>query len=188
MQPKLANAWGEFLSRFPWDWFLTLTFAEPVGSFRAHRLFGKFALDIEKAAGRPIGWFRGDEFGSQGGRFHMHALMLNTRDLVRMQWLNEWNDRAGWARILPFDPTKGAAFYCSKYVTKEIGDWDLSANLSNAVHSERPSQILLCQPPFRTSQRRPKPRTVFGFANGPTNRNTAEDRAVGDLDRLRQQR
>ena len=63
MQPELANAWGEFLSRFPWDWFLTLTFAEPVGSFRAHRLFGKFAVDIEKAAGRPIGWFRGDEYG-----------------------------------------------------------------------------------------------------------------------------
>ena len=92
-------------------------------------MFARFARDIQGAAGVPIGWFRGDEYGPLGGRLHMHALMLNTAHLPRMAWLNEWNRRAGFARILPFDPTKGAAFYCSKYVTKQLGDYDFSENI-----------------------------------------------------------
>lgn len=130
MERQLAEAWGEFLSGYPWDWFLTLTFREPVVSFRAHRLFERFAKDLEKAAGIPIAWFRADEFGPRGGRLHLHALILNVGHLRRLSWMDEWNRRAGYARILPFDPSKGAAYYCAKYVTKAFGDWDLSDNLT----------------------------------------------------------
>lgn len=35
-----------------------------------------------------------------------------------------------YARILKFDPEKGAAYYCAKYVTKQFGEWDLSDNVS----------------------------------------------------------
>jgi hypothetical protein len=154
-----------------------------VRSFRAHRLFERFAADIEKAAGQSIGWFRGDEYGPEGGRFHIHALMLNTRDLVRMHWLQEWNRRAGWARILPFDPRKGAAFYCAKYVTKEIGEWELSEKLGAAAQSDQSSQMLLCPQPWRTVPLKPKPSPVLAFAGYPTNRNTLEDRVVAQLDR-----
>jgi len=48
----------------------------------------------------------------------------------RLYWMDEWNRRAGYARILPFEAEKGAAYYCSKYVTKQFGDWDLSDNLT----------------------------------------------------------
>jgi hypothetical protein len=185
MQAELATAWGEFLSRFHWDWFLTLTFAEPARSFRAHRLFERFAGDVEEAARQQIGWFRADEYGPEGGRLHIHALMLNTRDLMRMHWLQEWNRRAGWARILPFDATRGAAFYCAKYVTKEFGDWELSSNLQAATQSGQVSQMLLCAQPWRTTPLKPKPTTLFGFATGPKNRNTAEDRIVSALDKRR---
>jgi hypothetical protein len=44
--------------------------------------------------------------------------------------MDEWNRRAGYARILPFEAGKGAAYYCSKYVTKQFGDWNLSDNLA----------------------------------------------------------
>jgi len=130
MDRQLSEAWGQFLSGYPWDWFLTLTFREPVASFRAHRLFSYFARDIEKAAGMPIAWFRGDEFGPHGGRLHLHAVMLNVAHLRRLLWMDEWDRRAGYARILPFDPHLGAAYYCAKYVTKHFGEWDLSENLS----------------------------------------------------------
>lgn len=130
MDRQLAEAWGQFLSGYPWDWFATLTFREPVGSFRAHRLFGYFVRDIEKAAGIPIAWFRGDEYGPRGGRLHLHALMLNVAHLRRLTWMDDWNRRAGYARILPFDPGRGAAYYCAKYVTKQFGDWDLSDNMA----------------------------------------------------------
>lgn len=130
MDRQLSDAWGDFLSRYPWDWFLTLTFRDPTQSFRAHRLFGYFVKDIEKAAGVPVGWFRGDEYGSRLGRFHMHALMLNVAHLRRLSWMDDWNPRAGFARIVEFDPKLGAAYYCAKYVTKQFGEWDLSDNIA----------------------------------------------------------
>lgn len=129
MSRQLAVAWGQFLSQFSWDWFLTLTFKDEVGSFRAHRLFGFFVRDIEKAAGLPIFWFRADEIGTHGGRFHIHALMGNVAHLRRLTWMDRWNKLAGIARILPFSAKRGAAYYCAKYVTKQFGDWELSENL-----------------------------------------------------------
>jgi len=130
MRSPLSEAWGQFLSRFPWDWFLSLTFRDDVKSFRAHRLYGYFVRDLEKAAGgTPIFWFRADEIGPRGGRFHMHALIGNVAHLRRMSWIDRWDRLAGYARIVPFNARKGAAYYCAKYVTKQFGDWDLSDNL-----------------------------------------------------------
>ncbi len=129
MKGLVVVGWGQFLSRFSWDWFLSLTFRDEVTSFRAHRLFGYFVRDLEKAAGIPIFWFRADEIGSRGGRFHIHALIGNVEQLRRMSWMDRWNGLAGYARILPFEARRGAAYYCAKYVTKQSGDWDLSENL-----------------------------------------------------------
>ena len=123
----LRNAWGDFLSGVvAWDWFLTLTFREPVPSFRAYRLFAKFCREIEKAAGQPIAWFRGDEYGPRGGRLHLHALMANVAHLRRLDWMDWWERLAGFARITAFDNRRGAAYYVAKYVTKGQGGWDLS--------------------------------------------------------------
>jgi len=130
MSRQLAEGWGQFLSGFPWDWFVTLTFRDEVVSFRAHRLFARFVREIEKAAGMPIFWFRADEIGPRGGRFHIHALMGNVAQLRRMFWIDRWNEIAGYARILSFDARRGAAYYCAKYVVKQINDWELSDNLS----------------------------------------------------------
>jgi hypothetical protein len=79
---------------------------------------------IGKATGRPIMWFRCDEIGSRTGRFHIHALVAGVSDVSRMTWLQEWNRRSGWARILAFDPAQGGARYCAKYLLKDLGDWE----------------------------------------------------------------
>jgi len=130
MRRQLAVGWGEFLSQFSWDWFATLTFEDQVTSFRAHRLFGIFVREIEKAAGAPITWFRADEIGPHGGRFHMHALIGNVSHLRRLYWMDRWKELAGYARILPFELKRGAPFYVAKYLTKQNGDWEMSDNLS----------------------------------------------------------
>jgi hypothetical protein len=87
-------------------------------------------LDVEQAAGLPIAWFRADEYGPHGGRLHLHALVSNVAHLHRFTWMNRWEKRNGYARILPFDPERGAAHYCAKYVIKQFGDWDLSDNIA----------------------------------------------------------
>jgi hypothetical protein len=125
MRRPLSQAWGEFLSGFNWEWFLTLTFREPQESFRAHRLFRRFAGQINRAAGNSVAWFMVFEYGSRLGRLHIHALMLNVAHLSRFHWMEEWNKVAGYARILPFAQGKGAAFYCAKYVTKSAAEWEI---------------------------------------------------------------
>jgi hypothetical protein len=125
MEHQLSEAWGDFLSQYQWEWFMTLTFREPVPSYRAYRLFRRYVADIRRAAGIPIAWFMVFEHGAGTGRLHIHALLLNVAHLSRLWWMDEWDHRAGWARILPFDHRRGAAYYCAKYVTKGGGEWDL---------------------------------------------------------------
>lgn len=161
---QLRDAWGEFLSGFPWDWFVTLTFREEVSSFRAHRLFTYFVRALEKAAGIPIFWFRVDEIGSRLGRFHIHALIGNVAHLRRMTWVDWWDRIAGYARILPFSAKCGAAYYCGKYMTKQSADWELSDNL-RAFTEQQPvlpldgmSKPQLAQPEGPQEHTSPKPR------------------------------
>ena len=125
------------MSQYSWDWFVTLTFRDWVGSFRAHHLFERFIRALEKAAGIPIFWFRADEIGTRGGRFHIHVLIGNVAHLRRLTWMDRWQEMAGIARILPFNAKRGAAYYCAKYVTKQFGDWELSDNL-RAFHLYQP--------------------------------------------------
>ena len=137
MRGQLSVAWGEFLSQFEWDWFVTLTFREWVNSFRAHRLFEYFVRDLDKAAGQPIFWFRADEIGPHGGRLHLHALIGNVGHLRRMSWVDHWDRLAGFGRILPYSSKRGAAFYVAKYVTKQLSDWELSDNLPVFGNNQR---------------------------------------------------
>jgi hypothetical protein len=127
-QRQLREAWGQFLSQFPWDWFVNLTFRDEVPTFRAYRIVGRFLRDLEANAGVPIHWFRSDEYGARFGKFHMHLLVGNVAHPRRLYWMDEWNRRAGYARILPFDDKRGAVFYVAKYITKQGGDWEMSEN------------------------------------------------------------
>jgi hypothetical protein len=166
MKGPLSQAWGQFLSQFSWDWFLTLTFRDWVKSFRAHRLFGYFVRDIEQAAGQPITWFRADEIGPHGGRFHIHALMGNVAHLRRMSWIDKWDELAGFARILPFNAYQGAAFYCAKYVTKQFSDWQLSDNLE-AFRQHQPILPLSGPTKGKATPTAPAPKHESSRFSGP---------------------
>ena len=130
MSNPLVDGWGEFLGGFYWDWFVTLTFEGDVKTFTAHNRCEAWLTSLEKAAGQPISWFRGDEYGEKFGKFHIHLLIGNVAGLHRFTWMKRWEARNGFARILPFDPTKDAPFSVAKYVTKQFGDWELSSNIT----------------------------------------------------------
>ena len=129
MPSQLADSWGEFLSEFHWDWFVTLTFEGGVKTFTARNRCNGWLRDLEKAAGQPIIWFRGDEYGERLGKFHMHLLIGGVAHLHRFTWMKRWEARNGFARIFEFDPSMGAAYYVSLYVTKDFGEWDMGGNV-----------------------------------------------------------
>ena len=48
----------------------------------------------------------------------------------RLDWMDRWNQLAGYARIEAYDPKKGARYYLGKYVVKG-GEIDLGGPLED---------------------------------------------------------
>lgn len=129
---RLLPTWGAFLSDFDWSHFLTLTFRrESVQEF-ARRQFLGYVARLERESGRSLFWFYGTEYGKLG-RLHLHALTGNTVGMG-VQLNDEWFQAAGlgargFARVRAYDPKLTAAHYVTKYITKSLADYDLSAQL-----------------------------------------------------------
>jgi hypothetical protein len=162
MSNPLSDAWGEFLGGYHWGWFVTLTFAGDVKTFTAHNRCNAWLRSLEKAAGHPIAWFRGDECGNKFGKFHMHLLIANVAHLHRFTWMKRWEDRNGWARIFEFIPALGASYYVAKYVTKQFGEWELSDNL-DAFKIQQPVLRLVGQEGSPSSEKKERQRVAKEF-------------------------
>jgi hypothetical protein len=92
---------------------------------------------LTKAAGLPVYGFVGVEKGDTGGLLHLHALLGNVAHLraycgTRLepgQWgrtcclVHAWP--CGIARVLKYDASLGASYYVAKYITKQLGEWEL---------------------------------------------------------------
>lgn len=128
---RLRTAWAELLEGIPWDHYATLTFRQSSGPNFAWRAFRRWIRRLERTAELPVIWFVGFEDGNLLGRLHLHALVGNT-DVLSEETLTEaWT--AGFSRIERFQPGLGAAHYVTKYVTKDLLDYDISPNISRAI-------------------------------------------------------
>ena len=146
---------GDFLNGYPWAHWCTLTFrppaserdvgrvprewgrwrkkirgAVPVGLDYALRQWSAFQRATTIAAGVPLFWFYGVEHGERLGRLHLHALFGNTERLPVATMRASWT--AGFADVDAYDPTRGASYYVTKYVTKELAEWDVSGGVREA--------------------------------------------------------
>jgi len=143
---SLPAAWSEYLARYHWDHWVTLTFAPycprqlgggvclgpaRLGPARpgpppdyAHREFQRWVACVEGCGGEPVWWFRGDELGERLGRLHLHALVGGTGGLLEASLGREWG--AGFSLVKRYDPALGAAHYITKYATKGLADYAVS--------------------------------------------------------------
>jgi hypothetical protein len=135
---EVNQAMGDWLGTLaPWDVFSTWTFSRPV-SVDGAMYWGRKHLDwLRKTAKQDIYAFVGAEKGNRGGLIHLHALVGNVGHLApycgtrqpQGEWgltccmLHAWP--AGIARVLPYDPSKGASYYVGKYVSKSLSEWEL---------------------------------------------------------------
>jgi len=141
----LKAEWGTWLSRdWDWDWWVTLTYdakkfrpGSPdhtaVGWARSDQDWSNWlgsvvASAVKDDAMRPPYWFRGREPNPYRYGTHFHALVGGVAHLSRREAWAAWFNQHGHARIEPYDPQRGAGFYVAKYVTKELGDLQFSAN------------------------------------------------------------
>jgi hypothetical protein len=92
--------------------------------------------DIEKAAGKPIGWVIAEEFGRWGGRWHCHILITGVLHLCRKKFLLEACRRFGYTSIEPYDPARGAAYYLAKYSGRTLGEIHFGGTLAGVDLSQ----------------------------------------------------
>ncbi len=126
-QLPIIQAYSDWLDKIPWDFWCTLTFRYDPTPRAALRAFHTW-LDQSEF------WYRSDyygfvvtEDGRLNGRTHLHALMgtLGHLEAYRKELWREWHQRFGRARLEPYDKGKGASGYIAKYITKELGEWEV---------------------------------------------------------------
>ncbi|MBA7688108.1 hypothetical protein ES703_96584 [subsurface metagenome] len=148
----LKQAWGTWLTELGdrqnggWNWWATLTFRDPdnpalpnwtkPGWSYTEKAYNRFLAHLTFATyDNPIFWVRAREEQPWRGVSHFHSLIGGVADLPRDEAWAWWFNRYGFARIEPYNRELGAGFYLCKYVTKDLGDIQLSENL-------RPSERL----------------------------------------------
>lgn len=137
--PALQGAWVEFLDRWDWAWFCTLTFREAPHPEKADKVFRVWISKMNRELygsrwykhGDGLRWVRPTEYQERGA-IHYHPLVggPDMEKLRRLSWMDEWEDLAGWARIEP--PAHGAAvreYVCKVYSVKQ-GEIDLGGPMA----------------------------------------------------------
>lgn len=137
--PSLSDAWASYLSRFQWDWFVTLTFRESRHPEAADKLFRVWVNEINRSLygkrwrqkGQGVYWVRCIEW-QRRDVIHFHVLMSDTQDLNetvrRLSSMDRWRDLAGFSKIEKPKQQECVARYCAKYIIKG-GELDLSSTL-----------------------------------------------------------
>ena len=135
---ELKQEMGAWLGGLaPWDAFATWTFSRIVTAQGAMFWAKRHITWIEKAAEQPVYGFVAAERGGSGGLIHLHALLGNVKHMQIFCGLKKkadaWKEKCclvhawpcGYARVYPYNPALGAKFYVSKYITKDLAEWQL---------------------------------------------------------------
>jgi hypothetical protein len=126
---QLIDGYLEWLSKYKWAWFGTLTFRgyPPLG--KALQCFNKWLGELkEKEDTRDFRWVRVTERGAEGFNVHFHVLIGGLRSGSKYEWMARWQEIAGEAEISYFHAHQQGIRYILK--TVELGkafdiDFDL---------------------------------------------------------------
>jgi len=125
----LSDAWGEHLAHgHPTrpDWFVTLTYKGDIGEWGCIQRFKQFVKRVRHLIGHQPTFVRVTESHRNRPTPHHHCLFYDCRDRdgvePNRQELEDycWNS-FGKVQVQRYDPTRDAAGYLAKYVTKGDG-------------------------------------------------------------------
>jgi hypothetical protein len=119
---ELVSAWVELVGRGVWDWFVTLTFREPVHPESAGKRFREFLArvqavrDVRSLLDQPaVLWLCAME-RQQRGVIHFHVLLGNVQVLSYALVRESWTHGFSWVERIA--RAEDVARYCAKYVLK----------------------------------------------------------------------
>jgi len=126
---KMRTELVSFVDQFEFQMWFTGTF-KPNRSYRdtikTKKAFGKFIGDLRNNFHKEhIEFFLAVERFKHGDFTHVHALINGVEGLTYNQVSETWRDRFGRCRTEGYQKDKGVAFYLTKYILKDLCDWDL---------------------------------------------------------------
>jgi len=123
----LRKAWAEYLGSLPWDYFLTVTFREPLPPHRGEAVLNSIERTLVSWQ-NPAMLFLGMEL--HVSRFlHLHGLYLTQRRWPNLGYMPEDSTVSIWKALFKvFGRTRvelirspaEAAMYVSKYCVKDL--------------------------------------------------------------------
>ncbi|MBA7701318.1 hypothetical protein ES703_110053 [subsurface metagenome] len=142
---EARDAFGEWISIPAWQWFVSLTFAKGnISKWEADQHWQAWLNSLVltcKARGEPRPfYFRVSEFQKRG-TVHYHVLIGGLGEIRRLLFKDLW-EPFGFARILKYEPGKGANYYCGKYLSKTDCEMRFSHNLKHHLTKRRELVIL----------------------------------------------
>ncbi len=121
-----------WVDQFDWQFWFTGTFL-PDKSYRdtikTKRAYERFVSKIGKDYNlHNIEYFLAVERFKHGDFTHCHSLINGLDGLTYRQIGEAWRSLYGREKVEGYVKDKGANFYLTKYVTKELCDWDLKVD------------------------------------------------------------
>lgn len=140
---RVRDGWAELIARYPWEWFVTLTFTEDIHPETAEKSMRYWIKQLNRDL-YGCRWYKKHPFGvywisaieyQKRGVLHLHLLMNGVKSARRLSYMDMWNDlgnKNGFARIYPVDNLEAVSRYLCKYVAKD-GEISFSDNLKDST-------------------------------------------------------
>lgn len=123
---EIRTGWADFLRPHRWEWFVTLTFPYALHPEQARKLWNAWIKSIaacrDRTVSGPCIWALAWE-RQHRGVVHFHALVSGVTGVPNFVGIKTWERLTGGsARVLTFDPNRGAVDYTSKEADIDISD------------------------------------------------------------------
>ena len=141
----LFQAWGEWLGRFHWDFYVTLTFRDLPGKSKkgasnyvstqyGEQCWQTYIEALIEVQGKSLYWARVSEVQNARNVIHYHVLLGGITKVEPSFLEQTWFKIAGIAKVEPYNRDEKASFY----IAKSRDTLDFSENFK-ALKSDRPS-------------------------------------------------
>lgn len=130
----LMETWGNFLSKYSWEWFVVLTFKHNVGLDQAKKRFKKWFRSLNRRREKQIGDFTIIQWHADERRLHIHSLMLGVGNSSCKTWERKWRF-GNHPEIRKYKVEKRGVFYLAKMIAKgQARDYFFGGILENTKY------------------------------------------------------
>ncbi len=129
LETSLKEGWSEFLDRYVWDAFVTVTYRDARLPHHADSSLNEIAKVLRRHTHRHF--FLGGELHVNRS-LHVHGLLqLSAADPAakRVQGRDLWRElfeRFGRSQVSPVQANEAVSIYVSKYCVKDLNSWLMS--------------------------------------------------------------